>query len=83
MIVAIGSWLSCNWKLIAMLGGLLGASVTATYNHVEGADSRFDALETQTVRDSASFRSIQQDVSEIKCMVIQNAQDEDPLDCLE
>ena len=83
MIVAIGNFMGANWKVLSVAATLLASGGGAVYGHVEGADSRFDALEIQAVRDSAAFDGVRQDVSEIRCMAIQNAQDEDPLECLE
>jgi len=83
MIVAMGSWLTANWKVLSVSVTVLLSGAGATVNHVAGADARFDALEIQAVRDSAQMQGIEQDVGEIKCMVVQNAQNEDPLDCLE
>ena len=83
MVVAIGAWVTANWKLLSLVGAVGGAGVTASFNHVVGAEERFDALEVQAVRDSAQMQNVVDDVGEIKCMVIQNAQAEDPLDCLE
>jgi hypothetical protein len=83
MIVAIGGWVATNWKLLTLVGAVGGAGVTASFNHVVAAEERFDDLEIQAVRDSAQMQNIEDDVGEIKCMVVQNAQNEDPLDCLE
>lgn len=83
MIVATGSWLAGNWKALSVVAGILGAGATATYNYTDEVDTRLDVIEVQAVRDSAQMDHLVLDVGEIKCMVIQTAQGEDPLDCLE
>lgn len=76
-------WLAANWKIVTGVVAICSAIGTAALAHVDEADGRLDKLEVQAVRDSTTHRLIQQDVGEIKCMVVQNAQGEDPLDCIE
>lgn len=83
MIVSMGSWITANWKVLSAAGTLLAAGGTAAVNHVQGAEEQFDKIEVQAVRDSAFHATIRQDVSEIKCIVVRQAQDVDALECIE
>lgn len=83
MIVTFGNFVATNWKVISVSVTILLSGAGAVYNHVTEADTRFDALEIQAVRDSAQLEVIEQDVSDVKCMVVQNAQGEDPLECIQ
>lgn len=82
MIVAIGSWLSTNWKLLSVAGTLLASGGTATYNHVVGADERFDAIEAADQIRQYQLDEIGEDVTDLKCMAIEQIQEGDPLNCL-
>ncbi len=79
----IGSWVAANWKLVTGIAAVSGTIGTAAVNHVVAADERMDRIEIQAVRDSAQLEVIERDVSDVKCMVVQQAQEEDPLECLQ
>lgn len=79
----IGGWVATNWKLLSVVGAAAVSIGTAAVNHVVTADDRMDRIERQAIRDSAQLEVIEKDVGDVKCMVVQQAQEEDPLECLQ
>ena len=72
----MAAWIAGNWKWASVAGSLLFTGGAATYNHVEGADERMDAIEVVQ-------EQIVEDVSDVRCMTVKTAQGEDPLGCID
>jgi hypothetical protein len=75
MLVAIGSWLSANWKVVVVVVPLMAGGGKVTHGFIADTGNRLDAVEQQQL-DAASDRQ------EIKCMIVNHDIGEPPLECL-
>lgn len=78
----MSAWASHNWKVITTVGAVLASLGMVALGHVQSVDAQFVEIRIETVRDNATIEQIQRDVSEIKCVIVNQARGEDALSCL-
>lgn len=82
MIVNTLAWVAANWKPAMVAGSLALSGVGGFYWHVEDVDTRFDEIEQGDLIRQGQLDKIEEDVSDLKCMAIEDVQNGDPLECL-
>lgn len=75
--------LLANWKLLVAGGSLLLSGAGIAYSHTSEANERFQTIEYEVRANDEQLDRIEDDVDQIRCMIVQSANGDNPLDCIE
>ncbi len=84
------TWLGRNWKPLL---SVLGAILVSAFTFIRGLDARFtdtavtienvDRAHTERIDDNErAVQQIGEDIGEIKCMIVEQSEGENPLSCI-
>jgi hypothetical protein len=85
MLVYLSAWVNTHAKLLTVVGAAMGTvagGVVGIHEYVTGVDDRITLIEQGDIVRQTQLDLIARDVAIVRCMVVQEAQQEDPLGCL-
>lgn len=85
MFVFMSAWVNAHAKLLTVIGAVMGSTVggvVGIHEYVTGVSDRIAEIEQGDIVRQNQLDLIARDVAIVRCMVVMEAQQEEPLECL-